>query len=82
MCHISHFLEHRLKPTVNTTKSRVVRINESKFLDSPSMDLGRVDADALAPQRQPVSPWLDQLLWHRYRLPTLLRSRSLDPHWY
>ncbi|MDS1310082.1 reverse transcriptase domain-containing protein [Marinobacter xiaoshiensis] len=29
---ISHFLEHRLKLTVNTTKSRVVRINESKFL--------------------------------------------------
>ena len=29
---ISHFLEHRLKLTVNTTKSRVVRTNESKFL--------------------------------------------------
>ena len=29
---ISHFLEHRLKLTVNTTKSRVVRTNDSKFL--------------------------------------------------
>ena len=29
---ISHFLEHRLKLTVNTTKSRVVKTNESKFL--------------------------------------------------
>ncbi len=29
---ISHFLEHRLKLMVNTTKSRVVRTNESKFL--------------------------------------------------
>tara|TARA_R100000306_G_scaffold22295_2_gene25830 strand:+ start:6607 stop:7146 length:540 start_codon:yes stop_codon:yes gene_type:complete len=29
---ISHFLEHRLKLTVNTTKSRVVRTNESMFL--------------------------------------------------
>ena len=29
---ISHFLEHRLKLTVNATKSRVVRTNNSKFL--------------------------------------------------
>nr|WP_299244921.1 group II intron reverse transcriptase/maturase [uncultured Halomonas sp.] len=29
---ISHYLEHRLKLTVNTAKSRVVRTNESKFL--------------------------------------------------
>jgi len=29
---ISHFLERRLKLTVNTTKSRVVRTNDSKFL--------------------------------------------------
>jgi RNA-directed DNA polymerase len=29
---ISHFLEHRLKLTANTTKSRVVRTNDSKFL--------------------------------------------------
>src|SRR5690554_4893471 len=29
---ISHYLEHRLKLTVNTAKSRVVRTNDSKFL--------------------------------------------------
>ena len=29
---ISHYLEHHLKLTVNTAKSRVVRTNESKFL--------------------------------------------------
>lgn len=29
---ISHFLEHRLKLTVNTAKSRVVKTNDSKFL--------------------------------------------------
>ena len=29
---ISHFLEHRLKLTVNSAKSRVVRTNDSKFL--------------------------------------------------
>ncbi|MCG8518078.1 MAG: group II intron reverse transcriptase/maturase [Pseudomonadales bacterium] len=29
---ISHFLKHRMKLTVNTAKSRVVRTNDSKFL--------------------------------------------------
>jgi len=29
---ISHYLEHRLKLTVNTAKSRVVKTNDSKFL--------------------------------------------------
>ena len=32
LANISHFLEHRLKLTVNSAKSRVVKTNDSKFL--------------------------------------------------